>query len=636
MSTHSERMKTSSRTHASGSILAALLLLLISAGRAEPIEIIEVRKIWDAAPHNAFTDLARWRDAWWCVFREGDGHVGGDGKIRVLTSREGAAWESAALVGEEGIDLRDPKLSVTADKRLMLTMGGSVYRGGKKLLSRQPRVAFSSDGKSWSAPQRVLAENDWLWRVTWHEGVAYGTSYRTTAPEGTPADIGEWTLTLYKSRDGLAWEEIAPFAITGRPNETTLRFRPDGECLALVRREAADKQGWLGKAKPPYRDWKWQPIGRGIGGPEFIVLADGRLLAGGRDYRPGGAKTALDFITDGVWPAAVTLPSGGDTSYPGLVVHDDLVWMSYYASHEGKSAIYLAKSRVPADEPEARPAKTDDDLRAWLQNMAAHRYTHAEMQAVLGISGDEITKALARFEITPALPKPDTLLVLPYPGGRHPRTGFLDGAVNPQRETKLSIFPPWADGGYVCLDVPEAIWSNLGLTYLAHTHIPTIFDKQGAKLPRLEWQRRDDGSFHVGRTLPNGIAFAVEAKPVRNHVALKMSLKNGSATSLSDLRVQMCAMLKAARGFEQQTNDNKIFEPPFAACRDASGKKWIIHAWQPIHRAWGNAPCPCLHADPKFPDCPPGETRDLRGWLSFYEGEDVRAEFRRIEAAWKH
>jgi hypothetical protein len=210
--------------------------------------------------------------------------------------------------------------------------------------------------------------------------------------------------------------------------------------------------------------------------------------------------------------------------------------------------------------------------------------------------------------------------VLPYPGGRHPRLGFLEGAVNPQRETKLSIFPPWPDGGYVCLDVPEAIWSNLGLTYLAHTHIDTIWTKQGVTLPRLEWQRRDDGSYRVERALPNGIRFTVEAVPMRDHLTLTMRLKNGTPAPLNDLRVQMCAMLKAARGFETQTNDNKIFEPPFAAARDTTGRRWIIHAWQPIHRAWGNAPCPCLHADPKFPDCPPGETRELRGWLSFFRG----------------
>ena len=127
----------------------------------------------------------------------------------------------------------------------------------------------------------------------------------------------------------------------------------------------------------------------------------------------------------------------------------------------------------------------------------------------------------------------------------------------------------------------------------------------------------------------------MDAVPAPDHVALVMQLKNATPALLTDLRVQMCAMLKAARGFEAQTNDNKVFEAPFAAARDITGRLWIIQAWQPIHRVWGNAPCPCLHADPKFADCPSGETRELRGWISFFVGADVRAEFQRIAKVWK-
>ena len=42
----------------------------------------------------------------------------------------------------------------------------------------------------------------------------------------------------------------------------------------------------------------------------------------------------------------LALPSGGDTSYPGLVWHDDMLWVSYYASHEGKTNVYLARVKV--------------------------------------------------------------------------------------------------------------------------------------------------------------------------------------------------------------------------------------------------------------------------------------------------
>jgi hypothetical protein len=226
------------------------------------------------------------------------------------------------------------------------------------------------------------------------------------------------------------------------------------------------------------------------------------------------------------------------------------------------------------------------------------------------------------------------LLVLPYPGGRHPRIGFLEGAVNPQRETKLSIFAPWDETSYVVADVPEAIWSNLGLTYLAHTHIDTVWTKQKVDLPKLEWTRTRSGDYLMERTLPNGIRFGTRARGTPEAVLMKMWLSNGTSRALSDLRVQNCVMLKGAKGFTAQTNENKVMKGAFAACRSEAGNRWVITAWQPLHRAWANAPCPCLHSDPKFPDTKPGETQTLHGLICFYEGTDIEAEFGRLQRKW--
>ena len=284
----------------------------------------------------------------------------------------------------------------------------------------------------------------------------------------------------------------------------------------------------------------------------------------------------------------------------------------------------------------ARPPRSNADLRYWLQNMVwYHHFTLEEMQGALGLSKAEITEALQTFRITsanrPARSESSALLVLPYPGGRHPRVGFLDGAIDPQRETKLSVFTPWDEKSYVVIDVPEAIWSNLGLTYLAHTHIPTVWTKANLDLPRLEWRRRRDGTFQMERKLPNGITFATSVTPAQDAVRLEIKLFNGSTNALSDLRVQMCAMLKGVTGFNQLTNGNKIFAKPFSACRSDDGNRWIIWAWEPAHRTWGNPPVPCLHSDPKFRDCAPGKSQIVRGRLSFYEGEDIRSEMTRIE-----
>ncbi|TXT30707.1 MAG: hypothetical protein FD138_2258 [Planctomycetota bacterium] len=302
------------------------------------------------------------------------------------------------------------------------------------------------------------------------------------------------------------------------------------------------------------------------------------------------------------------------------------------------SLLLLNSSATQATDPSnARRPKDDAELRYWLENMIwHHRFSNDEITASTGLSVDEIKATRMKFEIRddnrPAHAANAPLRVLPYPGGRHPRIGFLDGAVNPQRETKVSVFTPWDQASYVVVDVPEALWSNLGLTYLAHTHIDTVWSKQGIAMERLEWNRRKDGSLDIQRRLPNGIEFGALVAPQPAAVRMELWLKNGSKEKLSDLRVQNCVMLKGASGFAAQTNDNKLFRKPFVAVHDDSKKRWIITAWEPCHRPWGNAPCPCLHSDPKFPDCAPGETQTLRGWLSFYEGTDIDAELERIKS----
>ena len=163
--------------------------------------------------------------------------------------------------------------------------------------------------------------------------------------------------------------------------------------------------------------------------------------------------------------------------------------------------------RVPQD---------DADLRRWLENMVwYHRFTLPEIHAATGLAEATIEAALARYAIRPdnrPLRSPDApLLVLPYPGGRHPRIGFLDGAIRPQRETKLSVFTPWDPTAYVVLDLPEAIRrddeKSHGLLYLAHTHADTMWTRQHIPLAPQEWQQSADGVLVSERHLPNGVVF---------------------------------------------------------------------------------------------------------------------------------
>lgn len=303
------------------------------------------RKIWDRAVHNALTDLIFFQGKWLCVFRESDRHVHGqDGIIRIIASDDGLEWHSLASFQEAGIDLRDPKLSETPDGRLMLLAGGTRYVD-RRYISRQPRVAFSPDGKRWSALTPILEPHEWLWRVTWFQGRAYGVSYRHSDPQDHSA---ETLVTLFVSSDGLHYDKVTVWDIPGFPSETTLRFFPSGQCVALVRRDLQkDDSAWIGTADYPYRAWDWNSTGCYLGGPNFLILEDESIWMAGRIWQksPYGLHpmTCVGLMSLQQLMPLVGLPSGGDTSYPGMVYRDGELWLSYYSSHEGNvTAVYLA------------------------------------------------------------------------------------------------------------------------------------------------------------------------------------------------------------------------------------------------------------------------------------------------------
>lgn len=280
-----------------------------------------------------------------------------------------------------------------------------------------------------------------------------------------------------------------------------------------------------------------------------------------------------------------------------------------------------------ASEPVA-PGKGDP--RYWLEVCAAHGFSQVETAMATGREVPEIAR------LQPSVKPPEApagaLLLLPYPGGRHPRIGFLEGAVDPHRDTKCSVFLPW--GGYAVIDVPEAVWVEKDLVYLAHTHIKTFWEKKGVPLERIDWARGPNGVLASERTLPDGLAFSIRVVPAKDGALMEMRLKNGTDRKLTGLRAQVCVMLKGAPGFNAQTKDNKVKLERDGVCavRSDDGKRWIATVFEKP-RLWENPPCPCIHADPNFVDLVPGQETVSRGRLFVYEGEDFPAEVARRAAS---
>jgi hypothetical protein len=327
-----------------GLIVSPLILCPARALVPSDATLISTTKIWSQAPYNSFTDLEFFKGQYYCTFREATQHTvppagTQGGQIRVLRSTDLTTWTSVALM-DFGInnDLRDPKLSVTPDNRLLLIAGDSPQSTG----TRQSYSWSSTNGTTWSSPTATVAAGQWLWRVEWNGATGYGISYASNSTR------------LYKTTNGATFSTVVSTLTTG--NEGAMLFRKDGTFLALIRRDPDNAV--LGTSTGNYTGWSFTNTNRFVGGPNMIELPDGRIVVGGRSV-DGTTRTSLMFLdpTTATLSEFMTLPSGGDTSYPGFVWNNNKLYVSYYSSHEGKASIYLSQvSFANVPEPSSAAA----------------------------------------------------------------------------------------------------------------------------------------------------------------------------------------------------------------------------------------------------------------------------------------
>ena len=325
-----------------------------------------------------------------------------------------------------------------------------------------------------------------------------------------------------------------------------------------------------------------------------------------------------------------------ENAYRCIAVRD----LEPFIDREHLPADPLLSYRHPQRPPErltlpAETVATRRDPAFWLDNMVRHHgYTWREASEVCGWSVTDVKSNMAQLNIELAKPAAEAadgrIRVMPYPGTRETRRGFFAN-VDAQRGTKASVFLPWDPASYIVIDLPEAIFSQKRLLFLAHTDVPTIWNEQNVVIENEDWTRLPDGSLRLERELPNKVTFGAAIAGVTNGVEMELWLRNGSEQALPGLRTQICNLLKGAAPLNDQTVTNKIFRCPAAAVRATGGNRWVITAWERCGKAWGHPLVPCLHADPVLPDCAPGQTVRVRGQLWFYQGDDIEAELDRAE-----
>jgi hypothetical protein len=229
--------------------------------------LLDVVKIWDGGEHNAFTDLIRFRNAWYCVFRESSGHQHPNGRIRIISSADGVNWKSVKVFADSTLDLRDPKICVTPKGRLMVHYVGVTF-DSMKVQHFTNKAHFSVDGMFWSSPRIMVADSMLPWRITWHNGFAYSIGWNK-----------EKGLELYKSKDGIKFNSIYRFELKEFPNEATIVFKKNGDMTAIIRKENQPKGFYIGRSKAPYTEWEIKTNYMFAGGPDMIYRPDSTRMA---------------------------------------------------------------------------------------------------------------------------------------------------------------------------------------------------------------------------------------------------------------------------------------------------------------------------------------------------------------------
>ncbi|MBF7072341.1 hypothetical protein ISG33_02850 [Glaciecola sp. MH2013] len=345
------------------------------------INILSIKKISPALPHNAFTDLIRIKNTLWLCFRTAVDHHSSTSKVVVISLNTKGEELSRCYISLPHSDLRDPRL-LQMNNHLYLT----AYSREKKNTTLQSRNTFFEyqGGITWEHRGYFGAEFQWCWRFTLHNNRLYSIAYERSKEH----------LLLYKGKS-LSALRAKPKAILskqkhgfGYPNESDLFFTTK-QAHAIVRRDADSFTTLLGISTAPFTDWVWHELKVYMASPVIIGKYKDYLLIAARyehssdnhenaisspfwkmeaeasrvivseiplsdiSYKDGDLKTGIFSVSLKSLEQRLlcALPSTGDNGYPGASLEGNTLWLSYYSSDgasDGASAnddtdVYLCK-----------------------------------------------------------------------------------------------------------------------------------------------------------------------------------------------------------------------------------------------------------------------------------------------------
>ncbi|MFL7870385.1 MAG: sialidase family protein [Anaerolineales bacterium] len=364
-----------------GQILAVVLLVILllfgywylRPNRAQVDQDV-VLETWDIAndgQHNSNTDMIEWQGQFYLAYVSSPYHFGNDASVMHIKRSDdlGQTWEELSTFNPENDDIRDPKFAVIGNRLFLYALKNDSFVA-------EPYItvySYTEDGEAWAKFETIPGLDGWLfWRPKTQDGETfYNAAYWWEHGKSV----------LLKSNDGIDWEIVSTINEGERNDETEIEFLSDGRMLATARLEYAyyadgafgDKRGatLITVSEPPYENWTelTQSLVARLDGPYLFSYHD-RVYAVGR-YQPDLGKSGpltdqgsifsrkrtalyevhldgLEYLTD--------LPSGGDTSYEGVILTGDTAYISYYTSPTKKDYPWIVGMLSPS---QVRMAKVD-------------------------------------------------------------------------------------------------------------------------------------------------------------------------------------------------------------------------------------------------------------------------------------
>lgn len=329
-----------------GVFLGSVFMFWYLRPNSANIDASIVSESWVAVTgqHNSNTDLIYWNktNLMYLIHDKRPFHFGsGDPRLILWSSTDAHNWEYLTNFSVEGNDIRDPKFAIIGDRLFLYALKNV----GVIADPYQTIYTYTDDGITWT-PFQEIAQPGWLfWRPKTYDNI---TLY-------VPAYWHEHGQSiLLNSTDGINWNIVATIHVGEANDETAIEFLSDGRMICTGRLEgkadtlfgSSNASTFIAISSYPYTDWTNKIKSRvtRLDGPvlfkyEEKIFAIGRDQVGPRTYFTElgsifsrkrtsvfvvNQTSGLTYLTD--------LPSGGDTSYAGVIMNGSELYVSYYTS----------------------------------------------------------------------------------------------------------------------------------------------------------------------------------------------------------------------------------------------------------------------------------------------------------------